>query len=873
VGSREQPSMSVFILASIFSVAASLPAAAQEIHTFNILSADPPSAIRTFGAQAHIQILASADELKGKQFNPVIGRISTEEALNDLLAGSGLEHRYVGDRAVALTSDGPDKGAISPGSPGDVTSSVGASVGSSMDAKSAERSPDALEEIVVTASKRDEKIQSVAGSIVALSGQDLAKRGVVDLRDLATAVPGINLSSYEPDHANISIRGVTTSSPSPTVAFYVDDVPVSSRNIQASGQAEPPLFDTQRVEVLKGPQGTLYGASAMGGAIKFVSNPADPNQEEFLTTAGVGTTQGGAISYEGSQVVNLPLVPSVLAVRIGAAYSQQGGFVDRVPNGAATLTGFPDSLIQSFNSQAQDNVNTYKTVGLRASLAYTPNDSFSARLDTYYQERHSADTGEFWPNLPRFEESNVVAEPSRTRLALPVLTLKYNLGPVDLTSITGYVSRASWLTLDSTFVLGSIVPAFALLPSPNSIDIQTSSLTQELRLSNSNPDARLKFVTGIYLQRENYADQQEVLTLGSGAGLPGMPVDATDTGSEDTLTKQGALFGEATVAVTDKLDATLGGRLYRIAQSDEQGGNGFFNGGMTASSSRDSETGFDPKLEVSYKFTSDNLVYVLADKGFRPGGGNQTIPASECAADLATLGLSTAPTTYKSDSLWNYEIGSKNTVGDGRAIINASAFYIDWQNIQQTVVLPTCGFRYFTNVGAAAVKGGELEIRVAPLHGLLIGASGTYSNAYITKATPSTEGAVGDPVQDAPKFVGNANVEYQFPLIRNGSGFARADYQWHGSQTSQFTRTTISDADPYTAAPYGGIRTITDPAYLQTSYKQLNFSVGVVYRSWTSRLYCDNVSNSHPLLAVGDDPTSAYTLRPRTIGITFSNQF
>jgi iron complex outermembrane recepter protein len=860
-------------MASILGAAASLPAAAQEIHTFNVESPDPARAIRAFGTQAHIQILASADDLKGKQFNPVIGKISTEEALDDLLAGSGLDHRYVGDRAVALTSDGPGKGATTLNSPSNDPSPVRGFGGDSTDAKDRERSSDALEEIIVTASKRDEKIQSVAGSIVALSGQDLAKRGVVDLRDLATAVPGINLSSYEPDQANISIRGITTGSPSPTVAFYVDDVPVSARNIQASGQAEPPLFDTQRVEVLKGPQGTLYGASAMGGAIKFVSNPANPNAEEFLTTAGVGTTQGGAISYEGSQVANLPLIPSVLAMRVGAAYSQQGGFVDRVANGPGTLTGFPDSLFQSFNTQVEDNVNTYKTVGLRASLAYTPNDSFSARLDNYYQERHSAGTGQFWPNLPSFEQSNVVAAPSRTRLAFPVLTLKYNLGPVDLTSITGYVSRESWLTLDSTFVLGTIVPAFALLPSPNFLDITTSSLTQELRLSNSNPDARLKFVTGVYLQRENFADQQNVFTLGSGAGLPGMPADETDTGSEDTLTKQVALFGEATFAITDKLDATLGGRLYRIAQSDEQDGNGFFNGGLTASSSKDSETGFDPKLEFSYKFTSDHLVYALADKGFRPGGGNQTIPASECAADLSTLGLSTAPTTYKSDSLWNYEIGSKNTIGDGRAIVNASVFYIDWKNIQQTVVLPTCGFRYFTNVGAAAVKGGELEVRLSPLHGLLIGASGTYSNAYITKATPSTEGAVGDPVQDAPKLVANANVEYQFPLIRNGSGFARVDYQWHGSQTGQFDRTTISNADPYTGAPYGGVRTIADPAYLQASYSQLNFSVGVTYRSWTSRLYCDNVSNSHPLLSVGDDPTSAYTLRPRTIGITISNEF
>jgi iron complex outermembrane receptor protein len=882
--------MSALIFSSILALANPLPALAQEVHAMDVSTTDPSAAIRTFGAQAGIQIFVAADDLKGKRLNPVSGEVSTEDGLNKLLAGTGLDHRYVSERTVAVLSLDDSQSVrsknatVRQGGTGNRRfaqsnqSSTGLSV--PRDANAVERdgpSTDALQEIVVSASKRNQSIQDVAASILAISQEDIEKRGIVELRDLAAALPGLNLSTYEPDRSSVSIRGITTSSPIPTVGFYVDDVPVSTSNTSVNGQSDIPLFDTQRIEVLKGPQGTLYGGSALGGAVKFVSNPVNLRKDEVSMTGGVANTQGGEIGYQSSMVANLPIIMDTLGVRIGASFVQTGGFVDRVPGGQATLTAADPGIFQSFNTTLQNNVNTYKTLALRASVLYAPLDSFSVGLDVYYQERHARDSGEYWPNLPQFEESNVLQEPVRNRIAFPILTAKSNLGAVDLTSITGFVDRRSVLTSDSTSTFSVFLPPIATLPTTNADDSPVRNLTQEIRISNADPSARLKFVSGAYFQREDYTHSQTITSAGSAASLgtatPGLPPDDIYAASANTVTTQEALFGDLTYTASAYIDVTLGGRLYHIKQSYNRTGNGFFNGGLSDDSSEGSQSGFTPKVEVTAKLTDHNLIYALADKGFRPGGGNNSVPVSSCAADLEKLGLAAAPSTFKSDSVWNYELGSKNTFADGRVALNAAAFYIDWSKIQQTVALPTCGFQFYSNVGAAVVKGGEFELRASPAHGLTVGLEATYADAHITKSIAGTLGAVGDSVEDSPKLVANADLEYAFSLAGAVSSYARLDYQWHGSQTQQFTRTTTSTVDPFTGASYGGSLTIPDPAYEQRSYDLLNATIGASWGRWNARLYLDNVLNEHPILGVEDQPTLAFTLRPRTVGITASTSF
>ncbi len=299
---------------------------------------------------------------------------------------------------------------------------------------------------------------------------------------------------------------------------------------------------------------------------------------------------------------------------------------------------------------------------------------------------------------------------------------------------------------------------------------------------------------------------------------------------------------------------------------------------MSTDQSDTSETGFTPKIEVTGKFDHDHLVYALADKGFRPGGVNATVPSTLCATDLAALGLTSAPTSYRSDSLWNYEIGTKNTFPEQHLLLNGALFYLDWKNIQQTVNLPTCGFSFTGNVGAAAVKGAEFDARWTPVTGFTISAAGTYADAYITESSPGTEGQVGDPVLISPKWVLNGSLENKFNVLSGWPSFARVDYQWHGSQTQNFIQTITTNANPYTGVSFGGPRTIENPGYLQPSYDQVNASVGVKSPRWSARFFIDNVTNERQLLNLtnvnsGGLQTTAYTLTPRTIGISISTTF
>ena len=742
-------------------------------------------------------------------------------------------------------------------------------------------SDDQMGEIVVTARKRAESIQTVPASIQALSSEEIARLGVTSLNDLATAIPGINLSTYQPGMAVISMRGVSSSSPSPTVGFYLDDVAISSRMSDSttfSGQSVPAMLDVERVEVLKGPQGTLYGASSMGGAIKFVSTQPSKDGLSVDVSGDTAAMAGGAESYSGQFIANIPLIDNTLALRIGSLYDFQGGFVDRVPRGLALNTASPNGQFLSFNSTYDSNVNSHQTVATRIALGFWPNDSLSVVLDLRYQELRSPDLDSFWPNLPKFQQSDVLPQPISDVLAVPMLTIVKHMGALDLTSVTAEVDRRRYQTFDYTFWSGALVPAWANLPS-ESVDLTPiKTLSQEIRVATANPAARTQIVAGVYWQRERMDWLQNIYSYGSGVSSPGVPENETYVGSFDSVVKQAAAFADITYSVTDAIDLIAGGREFHFQEYFNPTQNGYFNGGFSTAQSSSSESGFTPKFEVTGKLSRDHLIYALVDKGFRPGENNFPIPTSLCAGDLATLGLTSAPNSYKSDSLWNYEIGTKNTFPEQRATLNSSLFYLDWSNIQQTVVLPTCGFTYTANVGAAAVKGAEFEGRWSPASGLTLSASGTYADAYITKSAPGTQGQVGDPVEVSPKWVVNGSLEYNFNFLRAWPSFARVDYQWHGSQTQNFIRTITTDADPSTGASFGGQRTIANPAYLQQPYNQVNASMGIKFPSWSARIYVDNITDQQPLLnltnfASGGLQTTAYTLTPRTIGVSLSKSF
>lgn len=834
---------------------------------FDIPAQPLQSAVVWFTQQAGIQVTSAGETLRNRRSSPVSGELTAEAALTQLLSGTALDWRAVDPNTVVIYLSAAPRVAA-PAAAGTAAHSR-APAGRRIDDMSFDST--ALEVVVVTARKREESLQNVPMSIQAMSGRELARRRVAGLRDLSGVLPGINLSVGDPGTANVSIRGITSVTATPTTGFYLDDVAISGRQAY-NGQSEPAMLDLQRVEVLRGPQGTLYGAGAMGGAVKFVSNRPDATTATLDVTAGTAAMDGGELSHGTGIVANVPLIDAVLALRLAGSYSYESGYVDRIAAGRGLLTNVAGGEFQSFNETTRNDVNSQRRAAGRVALGFEPDNSWSVLLDLRYQQFESPGTGSYWPNLPKFQQSAVVSEPVDDSMALPMLTVTKRFGAVDLTSITSYLERKRDETLDYTFYIGSLVPDWADRPSYVVIPTRSRSSQQELRLSSADPDADIQFVAGAYWQDEDFSYDQTAVTVGSGVTSSGVARDRVYFKDFGTRVKQLAIFGELTWSLTDRIDLVAGGRGFRIETDLHQRQGGFFSDGASQLRGATGESGFTPKLQVTAKLDEDHLLYALASKGFRQGDVNPPVPLALCKEALAALGYTTPPASIDSDSLWNYEIGTKNTFADRSLMLNISGYFLDWKDIQQSVVLPSCGFGFSANVAAAQIKGTELEMRWAPVRGLALSAAATYNDARITQSAPGVQARVGDRVQIAPEWVANASVEYTFDVLDRWSLHARADYQWHDSHTQNFVDTISVDADPHTGADFGEQRTVPNPGHIQQSYRQLNLSMGFDAKDWSLRLFVDNATNEQPILgltnvASGWLQTTAYSLRPRTVGL------
>lgn len=731
-------------------------------------------------------------------------------------------------------------------------------------------------EIVVTARKTNERIQDVPVSITAITADSLRDRGAADIKDVLRNVPGLSNGGFERGLSRYSLRGLATGAASPTVGIYLDDISLVTIATTFSGGYDPVFFDMQRVEVLKGPQGTLYGGSAMGGAIKYVSATPDMNQFGVDAAGGLAFTDKGSPSYTGEVVANIPVVEGRLAVRAGAYYRRDGGFVDNKPGDLrdtlVSSTPFPTYTPltrDSLTTRTAKDQNRGDTFALRLSAEWRPDDSWSIRPQIFYQDYMLANTGEFFLGRPGLTSSFRIPQPSHDQGTIYSLNVEKDLGPVRVTSLTAYFDRTFNYTRDYSYFVGSVVPFLYAANSKNVSISQTGTFSQEVRIASSGgPDARFKWLVGGYYSSQNDRLVQYVDTPGAALLLG---TDRLYFGDTSTRTKQYAGFGEATLTLLRGFDITAGVRVFEIDQMLNIVGDGPLNGGPSAISGRQSkEHGVNPKFGASYKITRDNMLYASAAKGFRPGGPNRyRIDPTLCAADLATLGIAEAPATFESDNLWTYEAGTKNSFAGGRIQLNAAAYYTKWKKIQQQVGLPTCGFGFTANVGEAEVKGFELEGRVAPWSGVEIGGNLAYTDAEITKAAPGTSTQVGDEVQEVPKWTGTAYLGYAFALTADWRLSLRGEYQYQGR--------ALYDSTPLLPVTYanGIVGGIANPERYRRPYEVVNAFASLTRGNTALRIYANNILNARPVLdtnlITGAD--RAYTIRPRTIGFELRQHF
>ena len=711
-----------------------------------------------------------------------------------------------------------------------------------------------LPEVFITARKVSEPLQDVPMSVTALSSETLERSGAQTIADIGRQVPGLNVVSVGPGQNELVIRGISSSAGADTVGYYIDDVPIESTGNLEGNAMDPALYDLDHVEVLRGPQGTLYGASSMGGTVKYVTRQPDFVNRQATGNASLSGTDGGGLNYEVSGMLNEPLASGVAALRVTAFYRDNDGYIDR-------YLIDPNNIYAAQPGTRISDVNTEKTYGARLGIAIKLGDAFTITPSFWYQR---TDLGApFTLDKPPGSLDNPiqvrdVSEPITDELSLLSLVIDGSIQGVHITSSTGYRDRTFLDTVDGSggacFYLCP-VPQTYVYPLPFYVSFAHHDFTEEIRGSAS--VGRVHGLLGLfYSHQDNHEYNNGPIPAGYNEAF-GSPFGDTPTFYMTNAYSQienKAVFGEINVDVTQKLQATVGIRYFDITENNQTNTTGVFNGGTTAETGSSKDTGTTPKYELTYHFTPDALSYATAAKGFRQGGPLGPIPASICGGDLAALGLSGPPTSYKADSLWNYELGGKTTWLDHRLTVNGAAYYIDWNDVQQLIALPTCGFVFTGNFGKAESKGGEIEAQLELMPGLRLTLGAAYNEAKLVSTAPHTQGSSGDTLENAPRWIGSASTEYRWQISPATSGYGRVDFSTSTHQYNNFNKTSIY--------------------YVRAGYSLFNARVGTQHKAWDIALFIDNALNKHaetalPLSYDIDLPTQRRISlnQPRTIGL------
>ncbi len=676
-------------------------------------------------------------------------------------------------------------------------------------ANAADNVPFTIDEIVVTAQKRSELLQDVPIAITAIPMDRIEKMGAVSFTDYARTVPGLSFIDRGPGRSSITIRGITTGADQgkqALVGVYFDDMAVSA----PSFQPDLNLFDIEQIEILRGPQGTLYGAGSMGGALKLTSAKPDATALAAKVDATLSSTRYGGENYVLNAMVNAPIVDDKLALRIVGYYRDYSGYIDNV-----TLN--------------RKNVNDEETYGGRVALRATPTENLTITAMAMFQDTKVGGTQEANLLLGELVQNRSIVEERNDKFQQYNLTIDWDIGGAELTSSTTYFDRDFAEDRDVSAILGA--------PSIQANALPIKTFTQEFRLT-STGDGPLKWLVGAY-----YTHQKDrLLQLVSFA--PPIDMLLLDNNIGNKL-EQIAFFGEATYDITPRFHATVGLRWFSVDQTYSRFATGPIVGGTDSGIGDASVTKINPKFGLSFDITDDALLFVQASQGFRVGGPNSTLPPD--------LDGTVTPSQYGPDTLWNYEIGLKTSWLNNRLVANASLFYIDWTDIQ-VVTFRQDGFSYIGNAGEASSKGAELELTAYPIEGLELRGAFSYTDAQLEKNVPGIGGAKGDRIPLVPRYTWSGSARYSFPVSDNLGGFAQFDIQHMGSSYNAFNRAA---ADLQRSYNIGSLR-----AGIEADQWQLTVFVDNL---WDERadLFLDTL--------LGD--VRANVNRPRTIGVNVRAQF
>ncbi|MDO6694523.1 TonB-dependent receptor [Aliiglaciecola sp. 3_MG-2023] len=703
-----------------------------------------------------------------------------------------------------------------------------------------------VERVVVTSRKRSEDMNDVPISINVVTDELIDNLGAADFTDLLGVVPSLTSYQNGPGRTRLSIRGVANGGGNDndtqnqeTVGIYMDEIPISMGGMNP----EFALFDLKRVEVLRGPQGTLFGAGSMTGTVRLVSNEPDLNEFGGRYEASASSISHGSQNYSVKGLINAPVIENQLAIRASGYYMDNGGYIDN------EVTGEKD-------------LNDGISKGAKISTLYFPTDNLRAELTLLHH--NYSDNG-----YPQDIDSTAFLTRNYTsfdgfddEVNIANLTLKYDLEWAELVSSTSYFDRSIINRRSLDLLFESALPPEV---TPHElIDFTDSEVwVQELRLS-STTDDKLQWTVGAYADKKDvfYENTFPVPGADDILGVPssafGAPEDHLYYGFDDLTVETYALFGEAYYDIGD-FSITAGLRYFNWKQNIEFYQSGLFNGESNGDIRPESTTdGVNPKLNVSYRVNDEVLVYAQAAKGFRYGGINGAIPESVCSEELAEVEREGGDTRFfKPDEIWNYEAGIKGVTKDGMFSYNTTVFHIDWSDMQTSRSFE-CGFGFRENVGEATSQGIEFELSMKPVDALTLSVGGAYIKSTLDADVPNLSALEGDSAPFVPETTFNASADYERALSQNYMGFAYFNVQYTGDRATEFNEEAANyrKMDAYTVA---------------------NLRLGVRFDEFEVSLFANNLFDDDGVVrAIGRPPfdqPATIRVTPRTVGLTFRGNY
>jgi outer membrane receptor protein involved in Fe transport len=736
------------------------------------------------------------------------------------------------------------------------------------DANDASKPVGFREDVVVTAQKRTETIADIPASVTVVNGQLLEQQRADDFQDLVPLVPGLSLTTDRPGVTRVTLRGVNTGGVASTIGVYFDDVPFGSSSGLANGaivSGDFDTFDIARVEVLRGPQGTLYGASSVGGVMKYVPNRPSTERFEGRFIGSAEAVDNGDPGYSVTGLVNVPLGEK-LALRASGFYRFDSGFIDSIGNNpVASLTDPGVNVISG--TRVLDGLNSLDRFGGRFAALIKASQKLSVTLGAQIQNIDSDGSSVVDADPDSLEPLNDDVQSSyqdafnNTKYRVYSGTVNWDLGAASLESITSYGTFESDFNLDLAIAsqltggppLSSLVtllfgdaqtrPLSAILPQTTSTD----KFTQELRFV-SPKSTSFDWLVGVYYTNEDSAIKQRISAVEAGSDTIAAGVPTLADVSLDSSYEEFAGFANATWHATPRLDLSFGGRGSHNKQVASQLSDGVLAGGRTQYDDvESSESPFTYSFSPRFELKPNSSVYARIATGFRPGGPNVLPP--QAPADV--------PRTYDSDRLTSYELGFKAGGGPtDKFSFDFSGYYLDWEDIQLFLVVNNFGIN--GNGGTATTKGFEFATSVFPTSGLALSFNGAYTDAKLTQDTdPIVGGKDGDPLPYVPEWSFGLNADYEWNVKGSARAYVGGSLGYTGERTIEFDN----------RAADGSIRKAG-------SFTTLNLRAGAYFGRWSFELYGKNLTNERGVTSINDAgplPNGALGLgliRPRTIGVS-----